>query len=499
MKLECAVIRDLHILYIENELSSEVKEAVEEHLIDCEECRKLYESKKSIEKILVEEDEKAPSLKFDEKMKLKLKVSRLKVIVLFVILTFCYALVSNYTQTRYNLINDIVLSRYTIFTKMHSKLDTFYNTKEVESLAEDIETLNTMQNSIIVRDLNFIEMDNLNQTMLGLNMSMKVNTLYDTLKTRYLNGVFTERDKKALKVFDQYLMDIYNSLISEEKKLTNNHTTDGKSILTIFKIADVKALANSYKKLNVFALTYTKYNKFPDEMKIMTSNELSNKINYDLGLTYNDIRIDLTDGNIILNGECGFGIKSGNTNYSGTIDPYTGIISEISLSGIPEKSNSITSKDIVKTNLNSLLEKIYGNDKIFKVQYKGINYNFGGNTDIKLYSFEIIPQVNGITVDYRLIIYYDSKTGILYSINKMGTDFNFKSRDVQTTSKISQDESLNSLNIADKSTYTYNETLIIKSKLTSNFVPVYVYKNKTGNLIYINTITGKQEFIYTNW
>ena len=44
MKLECPVIKDLYVLYSENELSEEVRGAVEEHLGGCKECKNIYET-----------------------------------------------------------------------------------------------------------------------------------------------------------------------------------------------------------------------------------------------------------------------------------------------------------------------------------------------------------------------------------------------------------------------------------------------------------------------
>ena len=40
MKISCSVIRDILPLYVENMVSEDTKEIVEEHIKDCEECKK---------------------------------------------------------------------------------------------------------------------------------------------------------------------------------------------------------------------------------------------------------------------------------------------------------------------------------------------------------------------------------------------------------------------------------------------------------------------------
>ena len=47
MKISCSVIRDILPLYVENMVSEDTKEIVEEHIKDCEECKKELEEMKS--------------------------------------------------------------------------------------------------------------------------------------------------------------------------------------------------------------------------------------------------------------------------------------------------------------------------------------------------------------------------------------------------------------------------------------------------------------------
>jgi hypothetical protein len=51
MKLGCEVVKDLYVLYEQNELSEPVRAAVKEHIGDCKQCRQLYESGQGFDSI----------------------------------------------------------------------------------------------------------------------------------------------------------------------------------------------------------------------------------------------------------------------------------------------------------------------------------------------------------------------------------------------------------------------------------------------------------------
>jgi hypothetical protein len=107
MKLDCPVVRDLHVLYIENELSLEVKDAVMEHLGECEECRKLYTENLGVSQVLNKDINESPSSRLDESMLLKLKIGKLKVGVFVLAIVFFMSVFNYYSSTRYDLNYDL--------------------------------------------------------------------------------------------------------------------------------------------------------------------------------------------------------------------------------------------------------------------------------------------------------------------------------------------------------------------------------------------------------
>ena len=54
MRLNCKVIEDLLPLYLDNVCSDETKIIVEEHLKECEECKKLIDITKTVQILRIE-------------------------------------------------------------------------------------------------------------------------------------------------------------------------------------------------------------------------------------------------------------------------------------------------------------------------------------------------------------------------------------------------------------------------------------------------------------
>ena len=61
MKLNCKVIEDLLPLYLDEVCSEESRQLVEEHLSECEECRKLVETITEVQYEKVEQEETVES------------------------------------------------------------------------------------------------------------------------------------------------------------------------------------------------------------------------------------------------------------------------------------------------------------------------------------------------------------------------------------------------------------------------------------------------------
>ena len=77
MKYPCEIIRDLLPLCIDNVCSAESAAAVEEHLSECEKCRKYYESMKSTDGFKEKQNDNSEDIKMAESLKkIKTKINR---------------------------------------------------------------------------------------------------------------------------------------------------------------------------------------------------------------------------------------------------------------------------------------------------------------------------------------------------------------------------------------------------------------------------------------
>lgn len=89
MRNECNIIRDLLPLYAENMVSSDTSDFVEEHLKNCESCRKEFERTKELQPTQ-EISDAAPLIKLSRKMKVK-KIQTIALTAVFVIALFISA------------------------------------------------------------------------------------------------------------------------------------------------------------------------------------------------------------------------------------------------------------------------------------------------------------------------------------------------------------------------------------------------------------------------
>lgn len=497
MKLECPVIRDLYNPYVKKEVSGEVSEAVEEHLEYCEQCKHLYGNGRISEVILKKDQDEQPSIKNDKEMilRLRLKISRLKKALLLIATILLILLYSNYTQSRYNLLYDLSPAEQTLRNIYFTADDIKNDYANMIGFTSDINDLDLdNQNSIILRDLNLIEKYELKKVPNGLFMNFEVNNLYNLLKTRHINGTFTTRDEKAASLLKQYMNDI-TKIFTDVRLSLNKLYGSGKLIALILPI-NIKGIAEDYDKINQLALLYTQYDKIPGELTRMSETNIKARLKSIFD--FDDLNITFTPNikdSIRFNGACNFNIKQGSVYYNGEIDAYNGNIKSLNSNSYNTKGK-LQNLGVVKSKLKKLLERMYGKEQSFHIKYAGINYHFSSNEDIKLYSFKVSPTIKGLKVNSEFLIYMDARTGNLNGILGIsGHDFIVPNYDIDTIPRISPKDGLEKLNISQKEDYSYSETIIIKSMLSGKYVPVYVYKYET-NTVYVNTITGKQEFVY---
>lgn len=267
------------------------------------------------------------------------------------------------------------------------------------------------------------------------------------------------------------------------------------------KMDENRKIAESYNKINQLALIYSEYNKFPYEISPMTQDELKKRIKHVLDMEDLDIKFhqNVFDAGIRLNGGSDFDgtSKENNLHIYGTIDAYTGKLQRLQVNSRKE-AGELLPLEKIKDNLQTFLNREYGDDIDFNIEYLGINHNFHSNTDIKLYSFQVYPVYKGYKVNIPLIVYFDSRTGFIHStMINASYDFIIPEYTVDTSINVKPETGLKSLEeqIKDLKEYAYLETSIIKSKLSGKYVLVLVYENEHRK-VYVNCSTGVQEYSF---
>lgn len=102
-KDKCEIVRDLSVLYFEKSINEESQKFVEEHLKDCEDCRKFY---KTIESKICNEDEK-DKLVTKQFKKIYNHISLLKIalITILVVILIATLILSSKVRTFSNIVN----------------------------------------------------------------------------------------------------------------------------------------------------------------------------------------------------------------------------------------------------------------------------------------------------------------------------------------------------------------------------------------------------------
>jgi hypothetical protein len=492
MKLECAVVKDLYVLYSENELSPEVREAVEEHLRECENCRIAYEEETGFGDILNAEVE-PPSKKLDEKLMMKLKISRLKTILLFISTVFIIVLFSVYSQSRIYLQRDFQeLTKNTYHLtlhlgnlKSHEKVEAaqrnVFNSRSGELLRKTNEI-----HELVYRNINPIEKYTLSKLNSTQCFDLSVTTLALMLNNRYENGHWSDPDEK-----------VYNILMNELDALWRNMNQQGSKITKKYYIINTRSLLNRLHNINELARIYTKYNKLPGEISFLSEAELKERIQYVTG--EKSSKIDLTKS---LNFDYNFRIGSKTSAY-GLIDSHTGRIKEYNSSG-PVLKGELLPLDEAKKAAKEIILRNYGSSFDVKIEDLGLNYNYTSSVDTKLYSFKVKPTYMGYKIFEPVYVYVDARTNIIESFKSLafkGITPLAAEADLTIDIKLNPDEALNNINLhkLNKADFEHYDTFFMKSMFSGSYVLVHGYKEKGKDKpdterFYINTTTGKIEW-----
>ncbi|MBT2691597.1 zf-HC2 domain-containing protein [Bacillus sp. ISL-55] len=456
MKLEHDVVQDLYPLYIENDLSPSVKTSVDEHLKECEECKSFYETgEKSFQINKIEEPAAPQSL--DEKIILRMKLTRLRLISVVLAAIIFSMILTDYVNEREKMF--MAVSDYYVAIENSPQMFDSIKNKEQSDLMHIEQTFYQLSEGImeIEEYMNFIESKFYDSTtfLLSLN-TQRLNSMIQVMKTRYNQGRWSETDEAAFQALKEYF--------KKQEEITSveyGKTHHGYS--SYLHILDVKKMDKFYENVNLLSYSYTRFHKMPEQIKVLRESELKSRIASALEINKDDIDLKKESP---LNAMYVYRFDIGENGNGGEIDAVTGQITNYHGDTGPLSDGPIMDQKEAEKKAMLYLEKIYG--KVLNLELVSLGFNFNSFADdsrYKVYSFKAVPKVEGYTLytplETETLLNLNARNGKLESFDHNRHVPSFDDLDAV-------DLTASSGNIDDK------KAVIIYSALTGQFELVFI-------------------------
>ncbi|MBT2680104.1 zf-HC2 domain-containing protein [Bacillus sp. ISL-35] len=478
MRLEHEVVQDLYPLYIENDLSPSVKKAVEEHLKECETCRVFYSTGEKTVQINDMEDASV-SKSLDEKIILKMKLNRVRLISVVLAGILFSMLFTDYINEREQLFR-ATDGYYDAIGQMDRLIDAVKNEEQINS-GYEMDRLFEYNNEL--RDhLNFFEEYKTNATEFSLILnSQRLNDMLEVLKTRYNQGRWSKTDEAAFQALKEYFAE-------QEEIAENEYRKTHHAYSSYLHILNVKELDKFYENVNLLTYSYTRFHKMPDQIKPMNESKLKNRIAEALDFDKDKIKLKKESP---VNDLFVYRFEIGN-GYGGEIDAITGQITQYFGDTGPLTDGPVMDKSEVEKKARMYLEKIYGKTINFELTTLGFNYNyFSEDSRHKVYSFKAVPKVQDFMLytplETETIMHINARNGELESFNH--------NRYVPTFEQLNQVDLPAEIKNKDNT-----QNLIIYSALSGNFELVYMAPDEedVDEEKFISVKTGKEDQVYVD-
>jgi hypothetical protein len=487
MKLECPIVKDLYVLYIENELSPEGRKAVEEHINHCIRCREVYDTGNSFSDVLDKKTEELPE-RLDEKLIMRLKIARMKIALCFAAVILISILLSSYSVSRVYLRADIssyagklhTLDNHLKYLKNSPEDDVEWRRK-YNNLAQQMVIDIDNEFKIFYRNLNFIERRSLKQFVDSHIFREDIYRLISTLHHRSYNGYWSDKDEK-----------VYRLLKDEMENLIPELVTEGNRANSRYYIINAKKLEERLSEISRLAHMYVTYNELPGDKNPLAKEILRERISYilDDSITLGDIGSYREERHFRIKGkgETRPGIVKVEA-YTGTILSYNNPNTAYSREPVGVATASETARKFALRNFGTG----------FDIQLKQT-----GNSENKdRYAFEFEPTFGGYKILYQGHIVVDAHNNkVSYYFHTSNLNSLPKVEELKIDIKYHWKDGLNNnevIHIIDRESYQYKDTIFIKSLFSGEYVLVHEYVERISSgfesqKLYINTSTGRKEW-----
>lgn len=495
MKLECEVVEDLYILYQEDDLNPRVKKAVNEHIEQCKKCHSIYKNGTGFSDYLAEIESEEPSEKLDNKIKMRLKLRRLKITVVFLATVMIMYTYFQYMDDRKSLAYESSNTEQ-IINEMRWLIDgakgqeiRFFRMSEMVSNYND-------NMARIIRHLNVVERKEYSQHPYQLTLSFNLTQFLERMNIRYHSDSWDEKDEEVYQTMNQYFEEYMMSLTDERLKL--NHLDDTFNLKAKFDSYDVEEIMDLVQKIDQLSYTYYHFRKFPNEVKLLTKEEAKEHLAKIFNVESDNVEIlyGLSEEVVKSYGNYTYQITASGFSAHGTMDAYSGeIIGFNSHGGLTE--GEILPEDQSEAALLDMLVRIFGDEVEFDITKHGLNYRYTSNVDHQFYTYELKPIKNGILVkDVMYRVFIDSRSAKVVSFSALNISPYIPLQKVTMPQgePIAVEKGKEALETEGKSTFV--NTIFIPSLVTGKYELVHLYKTEEGPIRYVNTETGKEDFSY---
>jgi hypothetical protein len=468
---------------MENELSPEVKRAVDAHLSECEACRNTYQTGEGFFDHIKElENTEVPNT-VDDRVRLKIRLTRYKWITAVLIAIILTLLVSDYKSGREKL-----MLEFENYYRSQELLPVMINIVKEQEHSEYVHRAVSqlfVDKIALEEHLNFIEKHQLNNTeyYLSINTS-NFNSMLEIMQFRFDQGMWSETDEAAYQAMQQYFDELNQMSTRQYQKFKHGYSS-------YFEALDVEEFDRFYKDINILSDSYTRFHKLPEELQPMDEKELAKQVAHILDV--HEKKVELRKESPLNDSPYTYQFHI-DGKYDGAIDGLTGQLLEVR-SYPAELDGPTLTREETEEKVKGHIEKIYGSNFIYDLVPNGGNPS-NESKDYKLYSFKIIPTYNG----YPLHTPLEQDTLMIINARTGEIDKFYHNQDVPSYKDIDKQNLGVAVSLESLKNQGVTETVMIHSAISGNFELVHMNPSldyyEKGK--FYSAKTGKEEWIYVN-
>ncbi|NMH68474.1 zf-HC2 domain-containing protein [Bacillus sp. RO3] len=484
MKFSCEVVQHLHPLYEAGDLSLSVKGEVEDHIKGCEECRSIYKLSKG------EEYDTSNSSRRSTHSSVKILLGVISVFLLIILLNF-YQSQRNQVFSAYDHIYKSAedLEQIIEATPDASREELRYlKDNYFQGMYEGVERLTL--------SLNWFEKQRLKSSSIYVNQQ-SFYTALENLHARKSDGRWDEIDQKMYDRLSGYAGEYRKEVEEDYKKFNHGYSS-------YFQTVDVRDLSMPIEEINKHTYTYNRFHQLPDQVKPMDDLELKKRIADFLKVDHQHVKVDKNEDD-----RYRFTIKR--HDIEGEVDPFSGYPVRMDDAGSPTLKGELLDVNEIQEKASSFLQRMYGEDKSFAIEYLGINVNDSSNVNDQYYTFGYMPMFGSMRAyafsDQSNRIYVDARSGefrMMNSLEEVPIHHGFRGEGIENItaeegSELLKDKVENEdKKLVEKRKYKWFDSFFIYSSTSGGFVPVHAYglSDQDSTWRYINMENGKEEHLY---